>query len=170
MDPTNKNKLVITRVFDALVKTVWKYWSEPEYLKKWWGPTDFSCPESKIDFKVGGKYLSCMQASNSEKLPEEMRGQKMWSTGVYREIVQMKKIVATDSFSDENGNIIPASSYGLEGFPMALEVTVTFEELDGKTKMILEHAGIANIGDKSRSDMEQGWNQSLDKLSEAVSK
>ena len=46
------NDLVITRVFDAPVETVWKYWSDEEFLKKWWGPKGFTCPFAKIDFKV----------------------------------------------------------------------------------------------------------------------
>lgn len=176
---TDQNELIITRVFDAPVETVWKYWTEPEYVMKWWGPKDFTAPECKIDFKVGGKYLNCMQASDSATLPAEMRGQKFWSTGTYKEIVPMNlpagkagKIVVTDSFADEQGNVVSATHYGMEGFPMELQVTIEFEGLGdpstllraSKTKMTLKHEGITNIDDKMRSDMEQGWNESFDKI------
>jgi len=71
-------ELVITRVFEAPRERVWKAWSDAERLKRWWGPKHFTAPVCKIDFRVGGSYLSCMRS------PE---GQDYWSTGAYREIV-----------------------------------------------------------------------------------
>ena len=54
------------------------------------------------------------------------RGEEFWSTGVYREIVPMERIVCTDSFADEKGNIVPASYYGMQGdWPLECLVTVT---------------------------------------------
>ncbi len=156
----DKNELVITRVFDAPVAIVWKYWSEPEYMKKWWGPKDFTAPVVKIDFKVGGKILACMHGVG---MPGT-EAQDFWSTGTYKEIVPMKKIVVTDSFADENGNVVSAEKYGMPGFPMELLITITFEEKDGKTKMTLVHSGIAQLDEKTRQDMNQGWNQSFDKF------
>lgn len=160
----DKNVLVITRIFDAPIATVWKYWSDSEYLKKWWGPKDFTSPVSKIDFRVGGKYLNCMRGKPSPDAPE----QDFWSTGTYKEIVPMKKIVVIDSFSDKDGNIVSAEQYGMKGFPMELEVTFMFEDLGDKTKMTLRHAGIANIDEKMREGMNQGWNESFDKLVEGL--
>ena len=160
MENQNKNELTITCVFDAPVETVWKYWTEPEYFKKWWGPKVFTCPVSKIDFRVGGKYLNCMRGAPAEGAPV----QDFWSTGTYKEIIPMKKIVATDSFADEKGNIVPSTYYGMEGFPLEMLVTVEFEEQDGKTEMTLTHTGIENIDEKTRAGMDQGWNESFDKL------
>lgn len=153
-------ELVIERVFSAPVETVWKYWTEPEYFKKWWGPKDFTCPTANIDFKVGGRYLNSMRG----QIPPFDRD--FWSTGTYKEIVPMGKIVYSDSFADSNGNVVSSSYYGMEGFPLEMEVTVTFEEQNGKTKMTLRHAGIQKISETDRKNMEQGWNQSLDKLAE----
>ena len=52
----------------------------------------------------------------------------------------MERLVVTDSFADEKGNVVPASHYGLTGeFPLELQVTVTLEEIGDKTKMILRH-------------------------------
>jgi uncharacterized protein YndB with AHSA1/START domain len=153
----NKNELVITRIFDAPREVVWKYWTDPEYFKKWWGPKDFTCPVAKIDFRVGGKYLNAMRSKED---------QDFWSTGTFKAIVPMEKIVATDSFADKDGNVVPSTHYGMEGFPLALEVTFTFEDLGGKTKMTLTHVGIENIGEKMRAEMEKGWNESFDKITQ----
>lgn len=163
MTDQNKKELVIERTFDAPVETVWKYWTEPEYFKKWWGPNIFTCPVSQIDFKVGGKYLHCMRGTAGD-----FKDKDFWSTGIYKEIVPMKKIVATDSFADKDGNAVPATHYGMNSdFPMETTVTVTFEEMDGKTKMVLRHEGMPASDSASAS---QGWNESFDKMASELVK
>jgi uncharacterized protein YndB with AHSA1/START domain len=149
-----KNVLVITRIFDAPRERVWKAWSEPEQMMKWWGPKVFTAPVCKMDFRVGGKYLFCMRDPN---------GKDYWSTGVFKEIIPPEKIVWTDSFADENGNPVPASNYGMgDDFPSEMTVTFTFEDLDGKTKLTLVHAGMP--GGEQGKMANIGWNESLDKL------
>lgn len=159
MENTNNAKaLIITRIFDAPRERVWKAWTDPEHFKKWWGPKDFTSPSCKIDFRVGGKFLYCMRGPD---------GKDYWNTGVYREIFPMERIVYTDSFADEKGNMVPASHYGMPGeWPSELLVTVTFEEQDGKTKMTLHHVGLP-VGEMIEQ-CRAGWNQSFDKLAESL--
>ncbi|OGU39753.1 MAG: ATPase [Ignavibacteria bacterium GWB2_35_12] len=152
------NELVITRIFVAPRELVWRAWTEPNYATKWWGPKDFTAPVCKIDLRVGGKYLFCMRA------PE---GKDYWSTGVYREIVEHERLVCTDSFADEHGNVVPATHYGMVGdFPLEFEVTVILDDIKGKTMMTLNHKGMpaGEMGDMAS----QGWNQSFDKLAESL--
>lgn len=152
-----KAELVITRIFDAPRGLVWQAWTDPEHAVKWWGPKNFTAPVVKIDLRVGGKYLNCMRS------PE---GQDYWSTGTYREVVPPERLVFTDSFADADGNVVPGSHYGMgEDFPLEMLVIVTFEEVDGKTKMTLKHVGLP----ESMSDMTgTGWNESFDKLAESL--
>jgi len=155
---TKGSELVITRIFDAPRELVWKAWTEPERVKRWWGPEGFTAPFIRIDLRVGGTYLYCMQS------PE---GRDYWRTGVYREIVPPKRIVCTDSFSDEKGNVAPASHYGMGAdWPLALVVTVTFEEEGGRTTFTLRHAGFPS--DEMRNLAKTGWDTSLDKLAESL--
>lgn len=94
-------------------------------------------------------------------------GKDYWGTGVYREIVQLERIVYTDSFADEKGNVVPATQYGMSaGTPLEMLVTVTFEEHEGKTKLTLRHVGIPAGADRDGANV--GWSQSLDKLAEAL--
>lgn len=156
----DKNELVIERIFDAPIETVWKYWTEPEYFKKWWGPKIFTCPTVSIDLKVGGKFLGCMRGTEGD-----YKDKDFWSTGTYKEIIPMKKIVVTDSFADERGNVVSSDHYGMKGMPLTMLVTVMFEEMpDGKTKMTLRHQGIKDIPDEHRKGMDQGWRESFDKM------
>lgn len=150
--------IIITRVFDAPIELVWKAWTEPERLMRWWGPTNFTSPTCQIDFRVGGKYLFCMRDPD---------GNDYWSTGVFREIVPLKKFVYTDSFADAEGNVVPASAYGMgTDHPDEMVVTVTFEDLGGKTRMTNITSGFPEGEMKGMAVM--GWNQSLDKLAESL--
>jgi len=161
---TVERDLVITRIFDAPRELVWKAWTEPEQVKRWWGLKLFTSPSCKIDFRVGGKYLFCMRSDSG---PEAWQ-KGLWSTGVYKEIVPMEKIVCTDCFADEHGNVVPATHYGMPAdFPLEMLVTVTFEKYKGnKTKMTLTHVGIP-AGEHYKG-ANQGWNESFDKLAESL--
>jgi len=153
-----ESNLIITRIFDAPRQLVWKAWTEPERVKRWWGPKGFTSPFCRIDLRVGGTHLYCMQS------PE---GRDYWSTGVYRDIVPPERIVCTNSFADEKGNVVPASRYGMSGdWPRELVVTVTFEEHEGRTKFTLRHAGLPS--DEMRDLARAGWNESFDKLAESL--
>jgi uncharacterized protein YndB with AHSA1/START domain len=90
-------------------------------------------------------------------------GKDYWSKGVYREIEPLERIVVTDSFADEKGNVVPATYYGMsEDLPLELLVTVTFEERAGKTTLTLRHSGFPPGPDYDGA--KAGWNESLDKL------
>ncbi len=149
-----QKELVIARFFNAPRLRVWKAWTEPDRMMRWWGPKGFTCPVCKTDFRIGGRYHSAMLSPD---------GKYYWSTGVYREIVPLEKIVDTDSFSDEKGNVVPATHYGMsEDFPLELLVTVTLEEQNGKTRLTLQHLGFPSA--KDMEDARQGWSESFDKL------
>jgi uncharacterized protein YndB with AHSA1/START domain len=96
-------------------------------------------------------------------------GKNFWSTGTYKRVIPFSRLVYSDSFADENGNIVPASHYGMPGdtWPMELTVTITFEDLGGKTRMTLNHAGLPAGQMKELCGI--GWNESFDKLTQVIS-
>ena len=150
--------LVIERIFDAPRELVWKAWAEPERFMRWWGPKGYTTPHCEIDLRVGGKFLNCMRSSD---------GQDIWSTGVYREIVPLERIVCTDSFADEKGDVVPASHYGMpDDIPLEMLVTVSFEDMDGKTRMTLRHEGLP--AGEMMEGAGTGWSESFDKLAEVL--
>jgi uncharacterized protein YndB with AHSA1/START domain len=160
MTGQGETDVVITRVFDAPRDLVWRAWTEPDHLMRWWGPTDFTTPHCSIDLRVGGSYLYCMRSPD---------GADFWGTGVYREIVPPERLVYTDSFADEHGNVVPATHYGMSPtLPVEMLVTVIFEDQDGKTRLTLRHAGLTGADTTHAGNMEQGWNQFFDKLAAYV--
>ena len=156
---TEGSAIYITRVFDAPLEKVWQQWVDPKNYTCWFGPKDYMACDAKIDLRIGGKYLNCMEGPD---------GQKIWSTGTYKEISAPTHFVSTDSFADEHGNIVPASYYGLTGvdLPLEMEVELTLEDLGGKTRMTLEHCGFpaGEIVEQTK----QSWNQSFDKLADCL--
>jgi len=146
--------LVIERIFDAPRELVWKAWAEPERFMRWYGPKGFTTPVCRIDFRVGGVWLNCMRSPD---------GWEMWSTGIYHEIAALERIVTTASSADPEGNVVSASHYGMPSdLPLEMLWTVTFEDLDGKTKMTLRHEGLPAGEMKDGAGV--GWNESFDKL------
>lgn len=146
-------EIVIRRVYNAPRKAVWDAWTVPERFRLWWGPEGFTSPSCRMDLRAGGKYLHCMRSPD---------GKEYWSTGVYRDIAPVEKIVFTDSFADSEGNVVAASYYGMkEYWPLEMAVTVTFEEDGGKTIMTLRHEGVPR---RMKDECEAGWNGSFDKL------
>ena len=155
---TTTREVVITRIFDAPRDLVWRAWTEPEHLTRWFGPRTFTTPVYNLDLRVGGEIHSCMRSPD---------GHEFWSKGTYREIVPPERLVMTDSFADAQGNVVPASYYGMDpNWPLEMLVTVTFEEQDGKTRLTLTHSGVRGVSDQDLGNMEQGWSESFDKLAE----
>ena len=148
-------ELVVTRVFDAPRELVFRSWTEPERVRRWWGPEGFTMPYCDIDLRPGGVFLRCMRSPG---------GQDFWVTGVYREIVAPERLVFTDSFADAEGNVVPPARYGA-GPDMPLErlVTVTFEERAGSTRVTVRHAGLPSGVD--RDLVRYGWAGGLESLS-----
>ena len=148
--------VVIERIFDAPVDLIWKMWVQPEHFKQWYGPEGFTVPVAEMDVRVGGKRLVCMETQTPDG------SMKIWTTGEYTEVVPNKRLVYTDSMADENGNAISPSAQGMNNdeYPTTTEVTVLLEDLDGRTKMILTHAGIP----ANQQGASQGWEQSFAKM------
>jgi uncharacterized protein YndB with AHSA1/START domain len=153
-DYKNSRELKITRLFDAPRTLVWKAWTDPALVKRWWGPEYFTAPAITVDLRPGGRYLYCMRSPD---------GKDFWSTGVFREVQAPGRLVVSDSFADDQGRVVPASYYGMSGeWPMELEIVVTFEEQGGKTEFTLTYDNFpaGEMFDNART----GWSQSFDKL------
>ena len=82
----------------------------------------------------------------------------MCTTGEHLEVAPKTRLVYTESMADEQGNVLPM---GDAGHPPATEVTVELDDLGGRTKMVLTHAGVP-----ADSPGASGWEQALDKLGE----
>lgn len=154
-----KERMVVTRVFDAPRALVWEAWTNPKYVMQWWGPKGFTAPVCKIDFRVGGKFLCCMKSPD---------GQEGWTGGEYHEIVPHEKIVYSMYFADAQGNKVDAAQYGIEheAIEGARDVVIFENFGNGQTKLTL--IGNETMEDAKSSGQLEGWNEILDKVAAVV--
>ena len=156
----NTRDLVVTRVFAAPVDLVWKAWTDPEYVMRWWGPDHFTSPSAKMDFREGGTSVVCMRA------PKDFGGQDMYSTWVYQKIVPLKRIEFIQNLADKDGNQIDPAEIGMPPeFPRDIRTVVTFKDLgNSKTEMTVTEYNMPAADTELGKNAELGLNQSLDKM------
>ena len=157
---------VISRVYDAPRDRVWRAWTEPEQMKKWWGPKGFTVSQLTQELKPGGMvhYRLLMPGGAGE----------LWGRMVYREIVPQERLVWINAFSDKDG--------GLGKHPMAPDwpremlSKALFEAQGAKTKLTIEWIpldGSTEIElrtfDQGRDSMKGGWTGTLDQLGSHLS-
>jgi uncharacterized protein YndB with AHSA1/START domain len=145
----SKDAVVIERTFDAPINIIWQLWTQPEHFRQWYGPKGFTVPVAQLDVRVGGRHLICMEMQTPDG------SMKMWSTGEYTEVVPTERLVYTESMSDEHGNVISNSEA-----PETTQVTVLLEDVGGRTRMVMTHAGVPNTENGANS----GWSQAFEKL------
>lgn len=155
MTTSNETKeLTIVREFAAPRELVWKVWTVPHHIEKWWGPRGFSTRVKEVDLSVGGRSVYVMVGPDGTEYPV---------SGKVIEIIPFEKIVSTDEFGDGEGNEHP----GLD-LPQGLIVTVTFEDLGEKTLMTLtiSHPTVEEREKHEAMGVVAGWNSSFDKMDE----
>src|SRR5688500_16849483 len=152
--------LVVTRVFAAPVDLVWKAWTDPVYVMRWWGLDHVTSPSAKMDFREGGASGVCMRA------PKDFGGQDMYSGGVYQKIVPLKRIELIQNLADKDGNQIDPAEIGMPPkFPRDIRTVVTFKDLgNDKTEMTVTEYGMPAADTEMGRNAELGLNQSLDKM------
>lgn len=147
-----------TRVFNAPVARVWQAWADSDDIKQWWGPTGFTVPVAKMDFRVGGTSLVCMRA------PQDYGGQDSYNTWTYTTLEPNQRIEFVNNFSDANGTKVEPSTLGLPpGIPFDVPHTITFKALSPtQTEMTVTEYGYTN--EQIRDFSKMGLEQCLDKM------
>src|SRR5262245_44526520 len=150
--------LVGVRTFDATVAEVWKYWAESEGDKKWWGPTGFTTPLARMDFREGGTSLVCMRAPT---------GQDFYNRWTYRKIEPLKRIEFILGWADKDGQKVDPVTMGLPpDIPQEVRHVVTFKDVNGKTELTVREYGYKS--DQTLDLSKQGLEQCLDKMATAL--
>jgi uncharacterized protein YndB with AHSA1/START domain len=137
--------LEVVRIFDASRHDVWKAWTDPEALKKWWGPRGAAVPEYTLDLRPGGPWRARMRAPS---------GEEHWARGIYQEIVPPRRLTYTWIWEHGDNH--------------EMLVNVSFEELGYKTRVTLVQSDFETPADCD--EHREGWTQSMDRLVEYVGK
>ena len=135
-----KPAIKITRTYNAPREKVFRAWTDPEVIKKWFAPSDeFAVPEVQVDAKVGGRYRIVMRSPD---------GEYHRVGGVYREYLPPARLVFTWAWE---------STPEIESL-----VTVEFKDLGKSTELVLTHERFAD--EEARDKHQQGWNGCLARL------
>ncbi len=161
------NRFTISRVFDAPLASVWKAWTDENQLKTWFGPKGCPIKSAKLDFKIGGGFLYCL---------ETPIGLDMWGRWVYREIEPMQHLVWQHSFSDAEGKEITRHPFA-PTWPLEMVLTLDMKATgDHKTEIVLSMVAV-NVTDIERATwdsgfagLNQGWGGTFDLLEEFLAK
>lgn len=159
MEKLSSKEFVITRVFNAPRELVFKAWTEPERIAKWFGPKGIVIKSVKMDLRPGGSLLTCMATPD---------GHEMWGKWFFREIASPEKLVYVNSFSNEKGELTrhPMSPT----WPLEMLTTVVLREQAGKTELILTWVPINALPEEiatfesGMAGMTGGWTGTFDQL------
>jgi uncharacterized protein YndB with AHSA1/START domain len=144
--PTD-TQILITRDFDAPRHLVYRAWTTPELVKRWWNAKRGEVTIAEIELRVGGAWRWVM-------VTEE--GFEVAFHGEYRELVPNERIVTTEVY---------------EGVPDAEALnTLTLDEVEGRTRMtlVVEHASREHRDGHVNSGMEAGMQDAMDLLEEVA--
>jgi uncharacterized protein YndB with AHSA1/START domain len=143
-----KQEIIMIRVFDASPERVFKASTDPKLIPQWWGPKSLTTTVEKMDVRSGGSW---------RYIQRDADGNEFAFHGVYHEVSQ-KRLVQTMEFEGMPGHVL-------------LEI-VTFEEIDGKTKLT-EKSVFESVEDRDgmlKSGMEGGATESMERLAGLVEK
>lgn len=144
VERTSDREVVVTRTFNAPVRIVFEAWTTPELFKQWWVPKSMgmSMLSCTMDVRTGGKYVLVFVHGDSP--PMEFYGR-------YIEVTPPSRIVWTNDESD-NGAI----------------TTVTFEENDGKTLLVVHELYPSKEAFEAEHGMEEAMGETFEQLDELL--
>jgi uncharacterized protein YndB with AHSA1/START domain len=146
-----EHELTLTRMIDAPRELVFRAWTDPELLKRWFAPLPWTTSHAELDVRPGGANLVVMRSPDGTEFPNR---------GVYLEIVPNERIVFTDAYTE-------AWKPSEKPFFTAI---LTFEDVGGKTRYTARarHWNAADREAHEKMGFHEGWGQCADQLADTV--
>ncbi len=156
---SDTNDLKLERVLDAPRDLVWRAWTDPEHIKRWWAPRPYQTPEVEIDLKLGGIFKTLMTGPD---------GFHEAGSACILDVVPATRIVWTTALGPGyRPNEFPPDGCG--GFPFT--AIHTFEDAgDGKTRYTATvlHRNAADAEAHAAMGFDSGWGTCAEQLAEVA--
>ncbi|MBI5122496.1 SRPBCC domain-containing protein [Candidatus Roizmanbacteria bacterium] len=152
-DVQNK-EITLERIVNGSRALVWKGWTEPEHIARWWGPEGWTAQIEKMDVRPGGIWHYSMQPVDGSE--------KVWGLISYQEVVKPSHLKYMEAASNAAGDIDESKQS---------EVTVEFAEVDQATTKIIiktKFKSLADLETMERMGMAAGYNGALNKLEKYI--
>lgn len=155
---TLERRICITRLFDAPRELVFRAWTDPEMLLRWYAPKGCTLRFSYIDMRQGGSFLSCI--SNPDH-------GDCWCKAGVRELVENERLIYTMTVADAEGRPVNPADVGMHPeWPAETLVSVSFSDHEGKTKVVLYQTAPEDLARKTGAY--PSWLQMMDRLEEML--
>lgn len=147
--------VVVSRTFNASLRQVWRAWTEPAEVMRWWGPVGFTAPVARMAVREGGTSLVCMRSPD---------GHDLYNTWTYQRVVPQERLEFVLDFADADGNVVDPVDIGLpEDIPHPVRHHVVLADVgDGRTMLTVTEFGYTSEQMYEMSKI--GLEQCLDKM------
>ena len=147
MTTKDDRDLVLDRLLDAPRGNIWRCWTEPELITRWFAPAPWTTPRAEVDLRPGGASRVVMASPDGEEFP---------SNGIYLEVVPNEKLVFTDAYA---GGWKPSEK------PFFTAVIELSDE-GGKTRYVAtaRHWTMEDKEAHEKMGFLEGWNLCADQL------
>jgi uncharacterized protein YndB with AHSA1/START domain len=145
--PIEQRELVLTRILNAPRASVYRAWTDPELLKKWFAPLPWTTPKAVMDVRPGGSSLIVMRSPEGQEFPNR---------GVYLDVVKNERLVFTDAF-------VSAWEPSEKAFMVG---TISFEDHNGGTRYTarVQHWSAGDRDAHEKMGFFDGWGRCTDQL------
>ena len=145
--PSSDRELVLTRLVDAPREAVFRAWTDPDLLKRWFAPRPYTTPVAELDVRPGGASLVVMRSPEGREMPNR---------GVYLKVVENERLVFTDAYTQ-------AWEPSQKPF---MTVILTFEDEGGRTRYTarVRHWTAADREAHEAMGFHEGWGRCADQL------
>lgn len=150
-----RRELIVERLVAIPRRLAWQGWTQLEHVERWWGPRSWTATIFEMDVRPGGKWRYSLA-------PDDGIGEQARCLATYNEVIEPLKLVYTDTFADEDWNVIEGSD---------MLTTVDFEEMQSGTKLTIttHFASVEDLGAAETMGMIEGYEDTLERFVEYLS-
>ena len=153
IDP--KLDLVFERTTLLSIEKIWKGWTHPETLMKWFCPKPWKVTDCRIVLRPGGEFFTLMEGPGGEKMP---------NNGCYLEVIENKKLIFTNIMTQEY-RPMPSSSLG---FPFVATILLSKTDKGTLYQALVKHSDEEGRKQHEQMGFQEGWGKAFAQLEELM--